>query len=76
MCGISLENQLNEAVHLSAHAVHPLPGLRSLRRMHLRHHHGGNDRAFGVTSPLWDWVFGTYRPRSESQASGMRPARP
>lgn len=64
-----------EAVHLSAHAAHPLPGLRSLQRMHLRHHFGSNDRAFGVTSPLWDWIFGTYRPRSGSEAMGLRAAR-
>lgn len=27
---------------------------------HLRHHH--DDRVnFGISAPLWDWVFGTYR---------------
>lgn len=64
MCGLLIGYLFYEAVHLSAHAAHPLPGLQSLRRMHLRHHFGQNDRAFGVTSPLLDWVFGTYRARS------------
>jgi len=79
MCGLLTGYLFYEAVHLSAHtahAAHPLPGLRSLRRMHLRHHFGQNDRAFGVTSPLWDWIFGTYRTRSGSQATDLRPARP
>ncbi len=76
MCGLLIGYLFYEAVHLSAHAAHPLPGLRSLRRLHLRHHYGGNDRAFGVTSPLWDWVFGTRSARSEKRSIGLRPAKP
>ncbi len=65
LCGLLTGYLFYEFVHLSAHAAHPPPGLRTLRRMHLRHHFGGSDRAFGVTSPFWDWIFGTYRTRSE-----------
>ena len=33
---------------------------RALRREHLRHHHDhAREGNFGVSSPLWDWVFGT-----------------
>lgn len=48
------------------YAVHHLGSggssvLRSLKRQHALHHHGDSDRNFGVTSGLWDWVFGTRR---------------
>lgn len=41
-----------------------------LRRHHAIHHHVDEGTNFGVTSPVWDWVFRTYhRP-------GARDARP
>lgn len=30
-----------------------------MRRYHMRHHHKNPSRGFGVTSKLWDYVFGT-----------------
>jgi sterol desaturase/sphingolipid hydroxylase (fatty acid hydroxylase superfamily) len=33
--------------------------LKFLKRYHLQHHYKTPDRRFGVTSPLWDIVFGT-----------------
>jgi len=35
------------------------PAGRYLGRYHQRHHDDDWTRTFGVTSPLWDWVFGT-----------------
>ena len=35
--------------------------LRYLRHYHLLHHHQTPERRFGVTSPLFDLVFGTFR---------------
>lgn len=32
------------------------------QRRHLAHHHRAGTTNFGVTSPLWDWVFATYEP--------------
>jgi len=32
---------------------------RWLKRWHMVHHHTGENARWGVTSPLWDWVFGT-----------------
>ena len=32
---------------------------RWLKRYHMIHHHTGVDARYGVSSPLWDWVFGT-----------------
>lgn len=32
---------------------------RFLKTYHFKHHHKDNGRGFGVTSPFWDYVFGT-----------------
>ena len=36
--------------------------MRYLRKYHLLHHYKTPDLRFGVTSPLFDFVFGTFRP--------------
>jgi sterol desaturase/sphingolipid hydroxylase (fatty acid hydroxylase superfamily) len=48
------------AIHYSIHAF-KVPGnfLKSLWYHHSIHHYREPDRAFGVSSPLWDMVFGT-----------------
>lgn len=56
-----------EWVHLTVHAGRAVAGFRFLRRYHNRHHFGAWDRAYGVTSPLWDWVFGTLPRRAETR---------
>ncbi|MFQ5633999.1 MAG: sterol desaturase family protein [Gammaproteobacteria bacterium] len=33
--------------------------LQSLKRHHMQHHFSATDAKYGVSSPLWDWVFGT-----------------
>jgi sterol desaturase/sphingolipid hydroxylase (fatty acid hydroxylase superfamily) len=43
--------------------------LRPLVKHHLYHHYKDDSRCYGVTSPLWDWVFRTNRP-ARSQAPG------
>lgn len=50
-----------EAAHRRAH-THPPRGAYSrwVRRSHLHHHFGGPMRNFGVTSPVWDRLLGTY----------------
>ncbi len=46
--------------HYSMHHLRMQSGvLHSLRRYHMQHHGATPDRRFGVTSPLWDIVFGT-----------------
>ena len=52
-----------EFIHLAAHARWRGPGLAFLNRYHQIHHHVDWYTAYGVTTPLWDWVFGTL-PRS------------
>ena len=49
-----------EYVHYRIHFVEPSSALESrVRARHLAHHVARPDAIFGVTSPLWDVVFGT-----------------
>lgn len=36
-----------------------IPILRQLKKNHMKHHFRDSDRGFGVTTTLWDHVFGT-----------------
>ncbi|MBX3464223.1 MAG: sterol desaturase family protein [Planctomycetes bacterium] len=49
-----------DLLHYATHHL-PMPGAigKRLKRHHLLHHHATPDQRFGVTSPLWDAVFGT-----------------
>jgi len=50
-----------EAVHYRVHfSLSPKGVIGRQRRAHFHHHFTNNKRCFGVTSPLWDYVFGTY----------------
>lgn len=60
---------LYEFIHLHCHAGWHVPGLRALARYHRSHHYGRWDRAFGVTSPLWDLIFRT-TPQPGSAGGG------
>lgn len=52
-----------EWLHFQAHHGSPhLRPLRYLRKYHLLHHHRTPGLRFGVTSPLFDLAFGTFRP--------------
>lgn len=62
--GLILGYLTYEFVHLAHHAGWHVPGTRRLMHHHGRHHYGGWRRAYGVTTPLWDWVFGTLPERS------------
>jgi sterol desaturase/sphingolipid hydroxylase (fatty acid hydroxylase superfamily) len=49
-------------IHYYTHHFHPRAGLGSwLRRYHLRHHFQEEKTRYGISSPLWDHVFRTYR---------------
>ena len=52
-----------EAIHRDLHVRAPTTAIgRFLRRHHMRHHHVDPHTNHGVTSPMWDVVFGTRRP--------------
>ena len=69
-------------IHYYTHHFSPKNRVgRWLKRYHLLHHfdeHHGTKR-FGVSNPLWDLVFGTYRPvsgnRAGSSTESDRPSR-
>jgi sterol desaturase/sphingolipid hydroxylase (fatty acid hydroxylase superfamily) len=53
-----------EAVHYRVHfSLSPSGLIARQRRVHFYHHFTNNKRCFGVTSPLWDYVFGTALPK-------------
>lgn len=53
-----------EVIHRRIHTSAPLGRYgRWLRRHHLLHHFGRADCNHGVTTPVWDRVFGTLAPR-------------
>ncbi|MCA1579527.1 MAG: sterol desaturase family protein [Acidobacteria bacterium] len=52
-----------EWLHFQAHHRRPrLRLFRYLRRYHLLHHYQTPEQRFGVTSPLFDLILGTFRP--------------
>ncbi len=58
--GFLLMYAVYELIHRRIHTHRPLNAYgRWARRHHLLHHHGNPRLNHGVTSPLWDWVFGT-----------------
>lgn len=66
-----------EWVHYATHYHLPRSALlKALRRHHMIHHHAQFDARFGVTSPLWDWVFRTLPPApGRGRAAAMRVGR-
>lgn len=51
-------------IHYTIHARKPPNNIFGyLWKHHLLHHHIYDDKAFGVTSPLWDYVFRTMPPK-------------
>lgn len=51
-------------IHFYTHFARPKTAIgQSLRRRHLQHHFACEDRWYGVSSPLWDYVFRTHVPK-------------
>ncbi|MGZ3416821.1 MAG: sterol desaturase family protein [Polyangiales bacterium] len=63
-------------VHYYTHHARPRYALgKWLRNYHLRHHHEKRESRFGVSTPLWDLVFGTYEPiRRGAEVRQEQPA--
>jgi sterol desaturase/sphingolipid hydroxylase (fatty acid hydroxylase superfamily) len=56
-------------IHFYTHFGRPKTAIgRGLRRRHLQHHFACPDRWYGVSSPLWDYVFRTHLPRGRPPA--------
>lgn len=62
--GLAILSSVYDIVHFASHyGKTPNHLMAVLRRNHMYHHHGDARLRFGVTSPLWDHVFGTWRAR-------------
>jgi sterol desaturase/sphingolipid hydroxylase (fatty acid hydroxylase superfamily) len=53
-------------VHYSIHALKPPRLFKRLWTHHTLHHYKYDNKAYGVSSPLWDYVFRTMPPQVES----------
>jgi len=50
-------------IHYYTHHFHPRRGVgKWLRQYHLQHHFDPRHDRFGISTPLWDFLFRTYRP--------------
>lgn len=57
-----------EVMHYAAHRFPMNRGVwRRLKQRHLRHHYGDARTGFGVSSPLWDYVFRTMPDESKNR---------
>ncbi|MHB1845514.1 MAG: sterol desaturase family protein [Deltaproteobacteria bacterium] len=51
-----------DEIHYYTHHARPRTWLgKWLRQYHMRHHFEHEDSRFGISNPLWDFVFGTFR---------------
>ena len=66
VAGVFIGYILYEWAHYASHQYQPKNSFfKYLKRYHLLHHYKDPNGTFGVTSPIWDYVFGTlYRPKS------------
>ena len=66
MAGIWAGFLYYEAVHYRVHLTAAPSGfIARQRRAHFYHHFTNRKRCFGVTSPLWDYVFRTSLPKPQ-----------
>jgi sterol desaturase/sphingolipid hydroxylase (fatty acid hydroxylase superfamily) len=60
--GFALGYFAYDLIHYSIHRYDTKSGvLNWLRRYHFQHHFAATDRQFGVSTPIWDYVFRTGR---------------
>ncbi|MCC7441154.1 MAG: sterol desaturase family protein [Bdellovibrionales bacterium] len=66
MAGLTASYLVYEFVHYSTHQRRPRTWIgKFLTKHHMHHHFTDPNNYFGVTSPLWDLVFGTRPKRLE-----------
>jgi sterol desaturase/sphingolipid hydroxylase (fatty acid hydroxylase superfamily) len=67
--GFLMGYYLYSLMHYSIHRYKAPKFLRPLWEHHHRHHHLSEDKAFGVSSTLWDHVFNTMPPKVDGRKS-------
>ncbi len=74
--GIAAGFAAYELIHYRIHFSEPIGAIESrLRARHLAHHFLRPKQIFGVTTPLWDFVFGSEPARAEMRALSEAGAR-
>jgi sterol desaturase/sphingolipid hydroxylase (fatty acid hydroxylase superfamily) len=67
--GFAMGYVLYDTIHFATHHWSMRGPLgRALKRYHLRHHYHDDAAGFGVSTPLWDVVFGTLPRRHDGRA--------
>lgn len=62
--------------HYYTHHFRPTTRLgRFLRRYHMEHHYKDSQSHFGISSPLWDWVFGTANGEARGAEEAAKQSR-
>jgi sterol desaturase/sphingolipid hydroxylase (fatty acid hydroxylase superfamily) len=61
--GMIIGYMIYACIHYAVHNKPVNPRFRKLWQHHAMHHYKYPDKAFGVSSPLWDMVFGTMPPK-------------
>jgi sterol desaturase/sphingolipid hydroxylase (fatty acid hydroxylase superfamily) len=64
--GFFLGYLLYSFLHRATHVAKPPKRFKNIWRHHSLHHYKYPDKAFGVSTSLWDRVFGTMPPRDSS----------
>jgi sterol desaturase/sphingolipid hydroxylase (fatty acid hydroxylase superfamily) len=60
MSGLLMGYLIYDITHYATHHFPMRNGVgKFLKRYHMQHHYKTPDQRFGVSSPVWDWVFGT-----------------
>jgi len=60
LTGFTIGYLVYDLTHYATHHFAMRSGaLKFLKRYHMQHHYKTPDARYGVSSPLWDWVFGT-----------------
>jgi dihydroceramide fatty acyl 2-hydroxylase len=74
-CGTCAGYVAYDWIHYYTHHFRPKTRIgRFLRRYHMEHHYRDSTSHFGISSPLWDFVFGTAKTRSQDLEDKPRPA--
>lgn len=61
VCGVALMMVIYDITHFSTHYMKATNKfLKMLKKNHMYHHFKDHDKRYGVTSPIWDFVFRTY----------------
>jgi sterol desaturase/sphingolipid hydroxylase (fatty acid hydroxylase superfamily) len=59
-CGFGIGYLIYDLTHYATHHFPMRNGyLKYIKRYHMQHHYKTPNQRFGVSSPAWDWVFGT-----------------